>query len=84
MEADTLPEVSQGITAVPQVTQGPGSLPGTGTSWPPCLAPLLQAAQLLLKVANGLFKVGEVHPGNAHVAQGLGLARLVGQLLGTF
>ena len=76
MIADTLTQLTQSIVTISQVTQDPGLLLG------PRLGSLLQTPQLRLKVADGLLEVAEVHPGDAHVPEGLGLPHGVLELPG--
>ena len=76
MVLDALPKISEGVVTVAQVAIGSSLLFG---AW---LSPsLLQRGELLFKVDNGLLEVGEVHPGDAHVAQRLRLRRQILQLL---
>ena len=76
MVADTLSQEAQGVIAVAQVTQHPGLL------FCARLGGFLETPQLRLKVADGLLEVAEVHPGDAHVAKGLGLPDRVLELPG--
>ena len=64
---DTLTQLTQSIVTISQVAKDPGLLSC------PRLGSLLQTPQLRLKVADGLLEVAEVHPGDAHVPEGLGL-----------
>ena len=72
----TGPEVTQGIKAVTQVSKHSRLL------LHPRLGRVLQGFQLSLEVLDGLLEVAEVHPGDAHVAVGLGLPQLVLQVPG--
>ena len=76
MVLHTGPEVTQGIKAVTQVSKHSRLL------LHPSLGRVLQGFQLSLEVLDGLLEVAEVHPGDAHVAVGLGLPQLVLQVPG--
>ena len=73
----TGPQVTQGIKAVPQVAVHPSLL------LQPRLRAILQSLQLSFKVLDGFLEVAEVHPGDAHVAVGLGLSQLILQVPGS-
>ena len=76
--ADALLQLSEHRVAVAEVAEHARPLPHA----PRLALALLQRLQLALEVADGLLEVAEVHPGDAHVAEGLGLAGRVLELPG--